>query len=106
MTHLEGLGYTIAARNYRAGRAEVDLVAWDGPVLVFVEVKTRGRIRFGRPASFLTRAQQRRIAAAAAHYAESVGHDWEVRFDVVSVVLTGPETGVEHLPDAFFPGLF
>jgi putative endonuclease len=46
------------------------------------------------------------MAAAAAEYMSRINHDWEIRFDVVSVVLpAGRSPVVRHLPDAFFPGL-
>ena len=103
---LESLGYRIAARNYRHRRTEIDLIAWDGDILVFVEVKTRKNCDFGHPSALISPAQQRRISHAAGVYMEEIDYDWEIRFDVVSVVLEGRQAGIEHLPDAFFPGLF
>ena len=48
---LQKLGYIVVARNWRAedGSGELDLVAWDGPSLVVVEVKTRASTDFGLP---------------------------------------------------------
>ncbi len=95
-------GYLILARNWRSGRNELDIVARQGPVVVFVEVKAR------RPgpqpaAQALTPRQRRRLARAArdwigAHPLEGI----EYRFDVVAVtVLPGKSPSVEHIPDAF-----
>src|SRR5687767_10738712 len=44
---LQGQGYRIQHQNYRCRGGEVDIVAWDGPTLVFIEVKTKGQTLFG-----------------------------------------------------------
>jgi len=68
--HLRQLGYTIVARNWRTPRrrGEIDLVAWDGEVLCFVEVKTR-TTRDVKPAeAAVDRAKRRELAAMAGEY--------------------------------------
>src|SRR2546422_8060575 len=62
---LEARGYRILERNYRTRRGEIDLIAEDGRILVFVEVKVRLDDRFGGPAAAITRAKQARIARLA-----------------------------------------
>ncbi len=103
---LTARGYRVVARNYRHSHAEIDLIAWDGDILVFIEVKTRKNSDFGHPSGFLSAAQQKRISHAASHYMEEIDYDWEIRFDVIAVILEGPEPTVEHVEDAWFPGLF
>ena len=104
---LEEKGYLIKVRNYRGGRAEIDIIAeFEDRLLVFIEVKTRNRTDYGSPASFYSKAQQRRVAAAAALYMEETGYDWEIRFDLVAVLRRGGEFTAEHFEDVFFPGLF
>jgi putative endonuclease len=96
-------GYTIVARNYRppAGGGELDLVAWDGESLVFVEVKTRARTDFGTPDAAVDREKKIHIDRAARDYARRAGVAWErVRFDVVSVMLDDPPR-LELCQDAF-----
>src|SRR5579885_2282493 len=63
-------GYTIVARNRRArsGAGEVDLIGWDGPVLAFVEVKTRTSLEAGLPEAAVSKTKQKRVAKAAADY--------------------------------------
>src|SRR2546429_10005366 len=65
---LEARGYRILERNYRTRRGEIDLIAEDGRMLVFVEVKVRLDDRFGGPAAAITRAKQARIARLAQPY--------------------------------------
>lgn len=105
--HLLQQGYKIEARNYRYRRTEIDIVARLEDILIFVEVKTRSSGRFGHPSRFFSRAQQRRISRAASMYMEEVGHEWEIRFDLITVLLKPPrEPAIEHFEDVFFPGLF
>ncbi len=103
---LENKGYAILEANWRFHRAEVDLIAKDGKILVFVEVKTRSSDAFGKPEAFVDARKQRFLTEAASAYMEQIGHDWEIRFDVVSVLaIPGREVLLEHFEDAFFPGL-
>ncbi len=103
---LEKLGWTLLETNWRWGRAEIDLIGMDGDILVFVEVKTRRSEAFGRPEAFVSAKKMDLMAAAAAEYMSRINHDWEIRFDVISVVLpAGRSPRIRHLPDAFFPGL-
>lgn len=101
-TLLESRGYTIVDVNVRFGKTrgligELDIVAWDGPTLVFVEVKTRrGRPGTVAPAEAVTPAKQRQIARLALAYANrhtllDDGCDIALRFDVVAIVLSPSE---------------
>ena len=55
--YLAHVGYTIVERNYRCRTGEIDLVAWDGDQLVFVEVRTCSSARFGTPEESVTRSK-------------------------------------------------
>jgi putative endonuclease len=84
----EARGYRVIARNWRAGRGELDLVVRRGPVLVFCEVKTRSSAAYGSPALAVGRDKQlqlRRLAGAflAANPQRGVR---DRRFDVAAVV--------------------
>jgi putative endonuclease len=97
-------GWRIAERNYRAGRGEVDLIAWPHDrLLVFVEVKTRNSDHFGGPEEAVTLKKQDRLARTAGYYMEQIGYDWEIRFDIISVILkNGTLQEIRHIEDAFF----
>lgn len=99
-------GYTILERNWRFSKAEVDLIAKDGENLVFVEVKTRSTDYFGKPEEFVSPQKERLLAEAASVYMEQIGHQWAIRFDLISVIYRHEQDfTIEHLEDAFFPGL-
>jgi putative endonuclease len=85
--------YTVVARNYRprAGHGEIDLIAWDRDVLVFVEVKSRSSNEFGSPDRAIDTAKHEELIHVAREYARRADVPWDkVRFDVVNVVLTDP----------------
>ncbi len=101
-------GYTIVARNFatRSGAGEIDLIAYDGPTLVFVEVKTRHPNQTAAPASAVDQTKRDRLCRAARQVAGMQGRAFEVtRFDIVSIVLSDP-VAIDHLRDAFHPARF
>jgi len=84
---LARLGYRIVARNARIGRHEIDCIAMEAGVLCFIEVRSRGSLRFGTPeASIDVRKQRRIIEAARAWLAQrQAPRHAAIRFDVVAV---------------------
>ena len=101
--YLEAKGWSILARNWRAGRDELDIVARDGNVLVVVEVKTRTTEAYGLPQESVGIVKQRRLIRAAEAYLDQVGEDLDVRFDIISVVLHPSGPRLEHIEEAFYP---
>ena len=100
--HLRRRGCTIVARNYRprSGGEEIDLVAWHGRTLVFVEVKTRASGDFGQPDRAVDGDKRQILARAARDYARRAGVGWDrTRFDIVAVVLSPRR--IEWIRDAF-----
>jgi putative endonuclease len=91
-------GYRIVARRWRSPVGEIDLVARRGRVLVFVEVKARGRL--DDAAESVTPRQRRRIVAGANAWLASHQGDAtrDIRFDVV---LVAPRRWPRHIPAAF-----
>jgi putative endonuclease len=98
-------GYKVLETNWRHRKAEIDIIAKKDEVLIFIEVKTRTDDYFGRPETFVDRKKQQLIADAASVYMEEVGHEWEVRFDIIAVLFHNEAyQSVDHFVDAFFPG--
>jgi putative endonuclease len=82
--YLEQRGYEILERNARTPYGEIDLVARDGDILVFVEVKTRTNRSYGMPEDSVNLRKQSHMLAAAEHYAAEKGaENWQV--DVISI---------------------
>jgi putative endonuclease len=103
--HLRRAGYVIVARNRRphARSGELDMVGWDGPVLAFIEVKTRTGEEAGPPETALGRDQKKRIVRSSLEYMRRLKRKPAgYRFDVVSV-LWHPANGyqVRVIKDAF-----
>ena len=83
---LVAAGYQIVERNFRCKAGELDIVARDGDVLVFVEVRSRSDDEHGSAAETIRRSKQRRVARVAAHYLAMVEPVFEqCRFDVVAI---------------------
>jgi putative endonuclease len=91
--HLQKLGYTIVARNWRRleGGPEMDLLAWDGPTLVAVEVKSRASDEVAAPERALDEEKREALVRGLQMFARRTGlQPLALRIDVVSVVLGEP----------------
>ena len=111
--HLKKQGYRIVARNFRAGRNEIDIIAENQDFLVFVEVKARSGVGtyeydYGTPAAAVTHAKRKRTVEAARAYLYRNETEKLPRFDVIEVYLgkgsytLSPEVQkIEHIEDAF-----
>lgn len=101
--YLQRRGFRIVERNVRSRLGEIDIVAQDGEVIVFVEVKGNRDRRCGAPEEMVTPAKQRRLARLASWYLQRQG--WlgrAARFDVVAVDWDSSGVkGLRHFPDAF-----
>lgn len=99
-------GYTILETNWKSGKAEIDIIAKDNGILVFIEVKTRSNNKHGHPEESVTLQKQKLLSSAASRYMELIDHNWEVRFDIISIVyVSDQDFTLEHYKDAFFMGL-
>jgi len=101
--YLRHKGYRIVARNLRSSMGELDLVAEDGQVLVFVEVKARRTGAFGGAIHAVhQRKQEKLIQLAALYLARHHIKDRLCRFDVVLLQGMGTlPTQIEHIQNAF-----
>lgn len=100
---LQNLGYQIAETNWRWGKAEADIIAWHGNVLVFVEVKTRSSSSFGFPEDAVTAKKQELLYELAGEYMYRLRYDGEIRFDILAITIEKEKTDIQHFIDAFFP---
>jgi putative endonuclease len=82
--YLTERGYEIVARNTRTPFGEIDIVARQGDVTIFVEVKARTSNKMGLPEESITARKREHMLAAADHYAaeHEVDH-WQI--DVIAI---------------------
>lgn len=99
---LKSLGYKIIENNYTCKLGEIDLIAKDDDVLVFVEVKTRRNTSLGDAKDAVNAKKQRQISKVALYYMQSknlIGA--KARFDVAAVILVNGNKNIEVLKNAF-----
>ena len=81
--YLANRGLFVIARNYRCRFGEIDLIARDGAVLVFIEVRLRRGSRFGGAAASITPAKQKKLVATARCYLAGLKELPGCRFDAI-----------------------
>jgi putative endonuclease len=100
-------GFTVAARNWQPpqGGGEIDIVAWEGDFLVFVEVKSRASADGSAPERAIDDEKIRALRRAARDYVVRTGADpARARFDVIAITISAAGEELEHLEhfrDAF-----
>jgi putative endonuclease len=99
--YLAEKGYEILARNYRFKHSEIDLIAKKGKLTIFVEVKTRTNLSYGFPEEFVDGAKAKLIMRAAEHYIFDTDWHFDIRFDIVSVIINPNNFRIKHFEDAF-----
>lgn len=105
-TYLINKGYEIIESNWRFSHCELDIIAKNHSLLVFIEVKTRSYTYYGQPEDSIDARKEILLSEAAAAYMRSIKYGWEFRFDFVSIVLSSDgRHKIKHYEDAFFPGL-
>src|SRR5690606_9195806 len=102
---LQQHGYRIRHQNWRYKNLEVDIIADDGDIVVFVEVKTRANCAYGMPYEFVDYAKQAKLTRAANQYIAATKHGGEIRFDVVSILYSAKDNtyNMRLIRDAFWP---
>lgn len=99
--HLRSLGYRIVGMDVRTPLGQLDLVAQDAGVLVFVEVKARAGTGYGLPQEAVGRQKIRKLQQLAASYLQRHPHQGAVRFDVVGLVVKdGRVVRLDHIRNA------
>ncbi|WP_066507262.1 YraN family protein [Abyssisolibacter fermentans] len=99
---LKKKGYSILETNFTAKIGEIDIIAKDKDIIVFIEVKARRTDKYGRPSESVTPYKQRKIIKTALLY-HSINKlcDVQFRFDVIEVFI-GQNDRINHIEDAFW----
>jgi len=101
---LKRKGFNIIQRNYRCKLGEIDIIAEQDDVIVFVEVRTKRTESFGIPQSSITSGKISRITKTALSYIqEKELFDRSCRFDVIAITFPqkSKEPNIEHIENAF-----
>lgn len=102
---LEGLGYEVLDRNFRSRFGEIDIIARDGKMLCFVEVKLRSGVSHGLPREYVTARKQEKLRTTAEYYLSAHELDVPVRFDVAEVYADAEQSSaaarIEYIENAF-----
>ena len=96
--YLQRKGYTIIERDWKSGKRDLDIIAQDGNVIVFVEVKTRRNRLFGEPEESVDYHKLQNLQQAISHYVKFKHIHQEIRFDIISIVGTvGTDPNIQHI---------
>lgn len=96
--YLETKGYKIIERNFEARQGEIDIIAIDKKEIVFIEVKTRTNISYGKPAEAVDNKKQKHLIKTVEYYLYSRKLENEfVRLDVIEIYLYGNKYRVNHI---------
>ncbi|MFQ5632758.1 MAG: YraN family protein [bacterium] len=96
-------GYTIIKRNFRWARGEIDIVAENDDLLIFIEVKTAASAQMGEPANWVTQRKQKQIAQVAQKFLQDNRiENKDCRFDVIGIMKSGNTFEIQHIENAFW----
>ena len=96
-------GYAVHHHNWRSGHKEIDIIAQERNVLVFVEVKSRTSEEYGNAYDAVDDKKIRLLISAAQAYIRKYNIDLKFRFDIITVIGNSEPYRIEHIEDAFYP---
>lgn len=102
--HIKNEGYNILERNYRTKLGELDIIARDQNIIIFIEVKTRTSNAYGTPSEAVNYKKQQTIRKLSQQYIKHKKLDNSClgyRFDVIEVKLAGKKYKIDHMENAF-----
>lgn len=96
--YLQDKGYKIIERNFEARQGEIDIIAKDKEELVFIEVKTRSNISYGKPAEAVNEIKQNHLIKTIEYYIYSRHLEDEfIRIDIIEIYLWKNKYRVNHI---------
>lgn len=103
--HLKKAGFSILSRNWKWGKHEIDIIAENKDLIVFIEVKTRTDDFQMHPLTAVTNEKQKSIIYAANGYLQKFKVDKESRFDIITIIKKVDSYQIDHIENAFYPTL-
>lgn len=92
--------FHVLEQNYRAGRYEIDIIAFKDGVLHIVEVKTRKKNSLTSPSDAITEKKFQSLAKAAQYYLSEGCYDYELSFDLIAVEYDQNGVEISYVPEA------
>jgi putative endonuclease len=100
--YMESSGYLIIEKNFRCAFGEIDIIARRENTICFVEVKTRANLSYGEPLESVNPLKTARIRNAASYYLGLKNlNSFEVRFDIISIKVSGKKLHLQHFKCCF-----
>jgi len=104
LDYLKNKGYIILEKNFKSAKYEIDLIVKDTEnILIFVEVKTKTSNVYGEPETAVGWKKEKNIATASEAFMEKYDDFFDIRFDIISIILDGNRSLIKHIEDAFRP---
>ena len=101
---LDNKGFNIIERNYRTPYGEIDIIAQDGAILIFIEVKTRATNTYGTPEASITAHKREHIIASAQSYIQSLTTpplNWRIDVIAIRKLKSNDQPEIIHFENAF-----
>lgn len=99
--YLISKGYKILFTNYRNKIGEIDIIAKDKDILVFIEVKTRSNTNYGYPYEAVNKKKQHKIINCSYLFINCFNYkNYQIRYDIIEVYLT-PKVRINHILNSF-----
>lgn len=96
--YLAKKGYQIIEKNFRCKIGEIDIIAKEDEVLVFVEVKTRKNLNYGLPSESITEAKLHHIKRNVQYYTLIKKLQWmDLRIDVIEILIRDGKAYIHHI---------
>lgn len=95
--YLKNQAYEIISKNFRTRYGEIDIIARDGRTLVFVEVKSRGSVKFGTPEESIVRDKQNKLRLMSAYFLSKNKLQHEAhRIDAIGIIFEDNKANLRH----------
>lgn len=98
VNYLKNKGYKIIKQNFYTKYGEIDIIAKDKDILVFIEVRSKSYNKFGTPEETINQIKKRKIINTAKVFLRNYNFNFEeIRFDVIAIL----EENINHIENAF-----
>jgi putative endonuclease len=105
INYLLNQGYEILDKNWYNHHHELDIIARKDGILAVIEVKSLSSNAIREPYESVNRNKQRMIISATNAYIRRHNINDDVRFDIISILFRNNEPQIEHIENAFYPGV-